>query len=345
MADQVEAKEVEIIETSAPVVEEKIDIAELSPEEQSMAKENGIVPKEDVVDKKDVVEEKKKSFEEMEANEKGSIGEYTKNEQALYFKWKNDKKARQEAQAERDLKIIQEKVLRTELDKSREEGNLTIAKLNAINNLLNGDPDNITIEAIQEILASGVKKAVEEEKPLTKSDLLAIEKEKEEKEKLASEQSKNFEKKLNDLEEYGKNRFENYEDIITSATEVLSGKCELPKLIDIKNISKQLIEKINDPNSDEDDVSDFVLEIAKFNPNYGKKKVEPSAKSEKKVSSEDIDKIVKNASKGASSATVNGGNARRVVSHDNLTIEDAAKLTPEQYNKLPKEVRARLLQG
>lgn len=342
-----EVKEVEIIETT-PVVEDKIDIAELSPEEQSMAKENGVVPKNVVVENKESIEKvdnKKKSFEDMEKNE-NTIGEYTKNEQALYFKWKSDKKARQEAQAERDLKIVQEKVLRTELDKAREEGNLTVGKLNAINKLLNGDPEDITIEAIQEILAANVKKAVEEEKPLTKSDLLAIEAEKAEKEKAVAESNKNFVTRMNTLEEYGKTKFEDYDEVIASAKEVLDGKAELPEVIDRADIARRLVEKINDPKNDEDDISDFVLGIAKLNPNYGKKKVE-SGKSEgsKKVSSEDIDKIVKNAAKGSSSATVNGGNARRVVSHDNLTIEDAAKLTPEQYMKLPKEVRTRLLQS
>lgn len=342
-----EVKEVEIIETT-PVVEDKIDIAELSPEEQSMAEENGVVPKNVVVENKESIEKvdnKKKSFEDMEKNE-NTIGEYTKNEQALYFKWKSDKKARQEAQAERDLKIVQEKVLRTELDKAREEGNLTVGKLNAINKLLNGDPEDITIEAIQEILAANVKKAVEEEKPLTKSDLLAIEAEKAEKEKAVAESNKNFVTRMNTLEEYGKTKFEDYDEVIASAKEVLDGKAELPEVIDRADIARRLVEKINDPKNDEDDISDFVLGIAKLNPNYGKKKVE-SGKSEgsKKVSSEDIDKIVKNAAKGASSATVNGGNARRVVSHDNLTIEDAAKLTPEQYMKLPKEVRTRLLQS
>lgn len=342
-----EVKEVEIIETT-PVVEDKIDIAELSPEEQSMAEENGVVPKNVVVENKESIEKvdnKKKSFEDMEKNE-NTIGEYTKNEQALYFKWKSDKKARQEAQAERDLKIVQEKVLRTELDKAREEGNLTVGKLNAINKLLNGDPEDITIEAIQEILAANVKKAVEEEKPLTKSDLLAIEAEKAEKEKAVAESNKNFVTRMNTLEEYGKTKFEDYDEVIASAKEVLDGKAELPEVIDRADIARRLVEKINDFKNDEDDISDFVLGIAKLNPNYGKKKVE-SGKSEgsKKVSSEDIDKIVKNAAKGASSATVNGGNARRVVSHDNLTIEDAAKLTPEQYMKLPKEVRTRLLQS
>lgn len=349
MENKSEVAEVEIIETT-PVVEEKIDIAELSPEEQSMAKENGVVPKNVVVENKESIEKvdnKKKSFEDMEKNE-NTIGEYTKNEQALYFKWKSDKKARQEAQAERDLKIVQEKVLRTELDKAREEGNLTVGKLNAINKLLNGDPEDITIEAIQEILAkSPAKKEIEDKnKPVTKADLEQIEKDKLERARVEAESNKNFVTRMNTLEEYGKTKFEDYDEVIASAKEVLDGKAELPEVIDRADIARRLVEKINDPKNDEDDISDFVLGIAKLNPNYGKKKVE-SGKSEgsKKVSSEDIDKIVKNAAKGASSATVNGGNARRVVSHDNLTIEDAAKLTPEQYMKLPKEVRTRLLQS
>lgn len=345
MSEQ-EKAEVEIVET-APVVEEKIDIAELSSEEQAMAKESGIVPKDAVVEKKkEVVEEKKKSFDDMEKNET-KIGEYTKNEQALYFKWKADKKARQEAQAERDLKIVQEKILKTELDKAKEEGNLTVGKLRSIEKLLSGNPEDITIEAIQEILASGIKKVADEEKPLTKADLLAIEKEKEERSKVELESNKQFITRMNALEEYGKTKFENYDDVIASAKEVLDGKVELPEVIDKADVARRLVEKINDPKNDEDDISDFVLGIAKLNPNFGKKVAEAKAdgKVEKKVSSEDIDKIVKNAAKGSSSATVNGGNARRVVSYDNITIEDAAKLTPEQYMKLPKEVRTRLLQS
>lgn len=346
-----ELKEVVIIDT--PVVEkveQNIDLSDLTFEEKGMAEKSGIVPKE-VIEKKEVidgkVEEKKKSFEDMEKNEK-TIGEYSKNEQALYFKWKADKKARQEAQAERDLVILKEKTLRNELDKAKEEGNLTIGKLNSINKLLNGNPEDITIEAIQEILAAPVKKDIEDKnKPLTKADLEDIEKEKENRARVEVENNKQFVTRMNTLEEYGKTKFENYDDVIASAKDVLDGKAELPEVIDRADIARRLVEKINDPKNDEDDISDFVLGIARLNPNFGKevKKVDPSEKSEKKVSSEDIDKIVKNAAKGSSSATVNGGSARRVVSHDNLTIEDAAKLTPEQYMKLPKEVRTRLLQS
>jgi len=337
------------------------DISGLSTKEREMALKSGLVKEkkegenkdskkeEKAEDKKEATDAEKKSFEDMEKNE-DKLGEFTKREQALYFKWKSDKKERQKAQAERDLVTIKEKTLREELAKSREAGELTHTKLKKINDLLTGDPDDITIEAIQDILQEQVSKKEEEkeeEKPLTKKDLLDIEKAKEEKQKQIAETSKQFVKRMTDLEEYGKTKFENYDEIIDCANEVINGKIEIDDVVDHKEIAQKFIKLIEDPDVDEEQVAAYVLRIAKKNPKFGKKteesKTPEKGKETKKITDGDIDKIVKNAGKSSTSTSVSGGGSgRRVVNVNDISLEDASKLSLDEYMKLPKETRERL---
>jgi len=331
---------IEIIE-EAPVVEEAVDISELPAVEQKMAKDLGIAPKEEVKKEEPKVEKKLPTLEEVEANEKDLLGKLSKPDQGIYFQYKAEKKKRQDAQAERDLVAFKEKTLRDEVAKAQEEGSLTRNKLDKINKLLSGSPEEITIEAIQEILSTDVKKPVDnKDKPLTKADLEQMQKEADAKAKAEKEANEQFVTRINSLEEFGKTKFENYDEIIAQAKEVLDGKVELPEVIDNKDISRRLVEKVNDPKNDAEDIAEFVLGIAKLNPNYGKAKESGKPEGTKK-SSEDIDKIIKNAAKGQSSASVPSGTSRRISVND-ITIEEAAKLSPEAYKKLPVEVRERL---
>lgn len=329
----------------------EVDASGLTSREKELALKSGVIKdeskEEKVEDKKEPTDQEKKSFEDMEKDEK-NLGEFTKREQALYFKWKSDKKERQKAQAERDLVTIKEKTLREELNKSREAGELTQGKLKKINDLLSGDPDDITVEAIQEILQSTVakKEIVEDEKPLTKKDLLEIEQAKEEKQKQLSESSKQFVKRMTDLEDYGKTKFENYDEIILLAKEVIDGKIEIDDVVDHKDIARKFITMIEDVDVDEEQIASYVLKIAKKNPKFGKKSEEVKdpvkGKESKKVSDGDIEKIIKNAGKTQTSAAVSGGNGRRVVNVNDISLEDAGKLSLDEYMKLPQEVRSRL---
>jgi hypothetical protein len=110
LKEVVEENKIEIIEQK---VEEKKeitteDLVDFSDAEKEMAQKQGILKNEDtkkdsvsdkkVLDEKKSVEEKTdQTFEDTEKNEKDLIKNYSKNEQALYWKWKHDKKLRQDS--------------------------------------------------------------------------------------------------------------------------------------------------------------------------------------------------------------------------------------------------------
>lgn len=342
---------VEIIE---PVVEEKvepqIDLSELSSVEKDMAEKSGIVKKEVVDEKKEdkppvesaeTKDGSNQTFEDTEKNEAKLIGNYSKNEQALYWKWKHDKKERQTAQAERDLALVREKALTKELEKIRNDSTLSVEKLKRINQVLTGPAEEITVEALQAILTEPAKKTEDKDKPLTVKDFEGLQ-EKQRKEQEERQREETFvNSRIKDAEDFGKTKFgDKYDDIMTQAQEVIEGKVELPAIIDRESLSDKLVKAIKDREIDIEKVSDLVVGIAKLNPKFGKPKEESSVKKETK---ENIDRILNNESKQKTSASVGGGNGRRVVSYEDMTVEDAARLTPKQWRDLPPAVRERLL--
>ena len=146
---------------------------------------------------------------------------------------------------------------------------------------MTGNPEEITVEAIQEILASEVKKNIEDDnKPLTKKDLVELnEKQKKEAEEVKQRQDF-FTDRVNSAESFGKSKYDNFDEIVTSAQEVLNGKVELPEYIDSKELSTKLVEKLTNKDVDVEKIADFVYSIAKLNSNFGKEKTEGSTKKE-----------------------------------------------------------------
>lgn len=338
---------VEIPEVEVAIEAPEISLEGLSSQEKALAEKHGLVPKEVEVKTEEKKPEEKETptFEETEKNEKDLLKNYNKNEQALYFKWKSDKRERQSAQREAELATIREKALKSELEKIKQNETITEDKLVKINNLLNGPQENITIEALQEILkAQAVAKVAEDKKrPITVEDLERIQEKKAVEQKELEEKQKFLAQRISDAENYGKSKFENYDDIINSAQEVLEGKVKIPAIINIADISARLAEAVHNKDVDFDTIADYVNGIAKLNPNFGQSK-SPSNSSQKKETNENIDRILKNASKQQTTASVSGGNGRRLVSYEDLTLEDAARLSSEQYAKLPDTVRKRLKQ-
>ncbi len=342
------------------------DLVDFSEAEKAMAEKQGIIgskvnddannktaKKENVTDaevlsdKKSVEERNDQTFEETEKNEKALIKNYNKNEQALYFKWKTDKGLRQEAQRGHELAVIKAKALETELEKIKGDTTLSSSKLKKINELLTGNAEDITVEAIQEILAQGVKaKEDDDNKPVTKKDLIELEEKKKQEEKEVQDRQKFFSSRVNEVEEYGKLNYDNYEEVVQSAQEVLNGSVELPEYVDAKELSTKLVEKLTNKEIDAEGIAKFVVSIAKLNSNFGKEKSEGSKEVKKEVrkeTNENIDRILKNASKPASATAINSGNGRRMVSESDLTIDDVAKMSASDYSKLKPETRRRLL--
>ncbi len=333
---------VEIIEKPEEIKEE-IVLEGLDPVEKQMFEKQN--PKEVSEPKKDVAKEEVKNeetstFEDVEKNE-NLLKSYSSNEKALYWKWKHDKKERQNSQRDVELLTIREKSLKGELEKIRNNENISNSKLKKINDLLQGNSEEITIEALQLILKSDGVQPDNKDRPVTVKDLEEL-KEKtnfENEEKLSRQ--KYFSERIASAEEYAKNSLDNYEAMTNLAKEVLEGAVELPEVIDSKNLSAKFVEAINNKEVPIEKLVKYVVDIAKLNPKFGETKSQSSIKKE---TNENIDRILKNSSKQQTSAAVSSNNSgRRLVSYDDLTIDDAAKLTPDQWKQVPERVRRRLL--
>lgn len=335
--------EVEIIDK--PIVETKEEVVildGLDDKEKDLATKQG-VKEVAPVDKKEETTEQNLSFENVEKDEKNLVTKFNKNEQALYWKWKSDKQERQTAQREYELSTVREKALKKELESLRSNHDISDAKLKKVNELLTGPQDNITIEAIQAILAQSAQADDSDDRPLTKKDLNELSEKQKQEQREFEEKQKFVVGRINSAESIGKSKYDNFDDAINMAQEVINGKIELPDMLTADEIAKKLNERIANKELDPEKVADFVVSIAKLNPNFGKKQTNPASQAQRKETDENIDRIIKNASKATSSAAVNGGNGRRMVSLENLTVDDAAKLTPKQWGDLPANVRKRIL--
>lgn len=335
------AETVEIPE--AHVQEEVVvEVENLPQEEKAMAEKHGLVKKEPEGEVKDVKKEQDlQTFEETEKDEKNLVKNYSKGEQALYWKWKHDKKERQTAQAERDQVKIQTKALEKQLAEINGGYEVSKSKLAKVQDLLAGPADDITVEAIQAILKAEPKKADDDNKPLTKKDLVSLKEEKDKELEDAGKKQEFLNTRIKKADELAKTKFDDYEGAVDLAKEVLEGKVKLPKYIDSKKLSADLGGMLSDEKVEYEEIADWIMDTAKLHPNFGKK-TETNVKKETK---ENIERIIDNASKQKSSASLGGGSARRTVSEDDLTIEDAAKLSTEAFGKLSKKTRERLLQS
>ena len=196
------------------------------------------------------------------------------------------------------------------------------------------DPENkgLTVEELEQLIDMQQKQEDDGNRPLTVKDLEALkQKEAEEQKKTQKQEQERQERvaeKIKETEIYAKTKissltdgkYEKFEEVVALAHDVAKTK---------PRFAKQIADVLNGEDPIED-VVDTVISIAKINPNYGKTMT-------------DVDRIEKNAAKTKTSANITGGKGGRVVSYDDLTPEDAARLTKDQYEKLPREVRRRLL--
>ncbi len=332
-----EVRQVEIID--APEVKEEVAVISenLPPEEKALAEKHGLIKTPEVKDEKKEVTDQKPTFEETEKDEKNLVKKYDANGQALYWKWKHDKKERQTAQAERDLASIKAKNLENQLKEINGGYEVSKSQIKKVKDLLAGPADEITVEALQSILAEP-KKVDDDNRPLTKKDLVSLQEEKNKTTEDAQKKQEFLNTRIKEADEIAKTKFDDYDNATELVKEVLEGKVALPKYIDPKKLSADLVAMLTDEKIEYDEIADWLMDTAKLNPKFGKK-TETTGKKETK---ENIERILDNASKQKSSASLGGGNGRRFVSEDDLSLEDAGKLTPEAYGKLSPKTRDRL---
>lgn len=318
-------KQFAVIEDTAEEQSQEIGLTE---SEIATAKEHGLI-KDEEPEKEEKVEEKKEekeeevkvldpeSFDEMEeahsANEDKFHKSYTPNAKALYFKYKRQKQLRQEAQ-----------VLAEKAEKDRDYVNTQTKayqkKLKDVNDILdridNGD-ENLTTADIRKIVALREAQAQAEDK-------------KEETKKPEVQQERYLRQKSKDTYELGVSKHPDFNRYVDLCNEIVKQD---------KDIALIITSAFNDPEVDESELVNKIVRYARMHPDFEKKEVVQKDAKEKS----DIDRIVENSKKKKTSAAITGGSGGRRVSYDELTLEDVAKMNRSEYDKLPKEVRERIL--
>jgi len=310
-------QEIEMAEKHGLV--EKVD--ETSKEEKEDG-EHKVEPEPETKDSEEEEEEVAHTFEDIEKDE-NKLKKFNANEQALYWKYKSDKKKRQQAQRD-----YEEEHAQRELDQVKHQAREI--KLRKISEALKSD--NLTVEALQSII--GDERPEEDNTPVTKAELLRIESEKETKSKEQEKINQRYAERIKTAEDIGKTKYDNFEELTTLANEVVSN--------DKTGTYKDVLQAVfSDTEVDEDELVERVVTIAKLNPNYGKKKsvgdkMEPTEKT-------DVARAIKNSKKKISSASVGSSGSKRIISYDDLTAEDALNLDSTQWQKVPRWKKDELL--
>ena len=327
----------EVVETKESTISvEEAENLDLHPEEVKSAKELGIVKaegdKNDESNQDDSKEVEKETKEEKKETKEQDIetdllkdeeddpnkeherySKFSKNEKALYWKQKKEKKKRQDAESERDLAKVQ-------LSAKDKEIALLKAKL------AKKDVDKLDEDLDDDLYG----KEDDEDKPLTKADLEKIEEEKSAKIETAKKNQARINADRKDaIVKYGEEHFEAVMDL---AKEVMAEDEDLAKIftLAITNPDKNLAE--------------VAYKIAKNHPKYSEDYGKSDApKKDTEKDDKKIDKMVKNSKKRTSSAGISGAGTKRVVSESDLKLEDAGKMSIEQWNKLSPQTRERLL--
>ncbi len=322
--------------------EDSIDLTDALPEEVKLAEEVGLTPKEEEEDgehaehsepetskdkevetKEDEKEvEETPTFDDVEQDEK-LLDKYDSNAKAFYWKWKNDKHKRQEAQKE-----LEELKANTDLDTLKQ--NVYGKKLDAIKVAL-ADPD-LTVEKLQAIIDSQ-QPAEDKSAPLTKADLEDIKLKEAKEEELKEKQTREFATRVLTTEKIGKAKYDNFDDIVKLAQDVVDNDKS-------GTYQEVLANAFSDENINEEALMERVINIAKLSPQYGE-----LGKSVKAEDKNKVDRAIKNSKKKVSSAAVGTSGSKRIVNEDELTPDDASQMSTTQWIKLKPETQKRLLGG
>lgn len=317
-------------------------------EEKPEAKPDGEKPPAEPIKKEPVTPAERRAelkvLDEHPEKESEVLPKYSAAEQALYFERKRDKIKRQQAEIERDRVIIQKKAADERVvDLQRQ--------LAAKATEHEDDPLDLDLEG------TGRKPDAAADKPLTRGDLDRIDKEKAEKATEEKRELRARAEKLNaslTAQEAGaKARYQDFDQVIHLAEDILKNAATLyaddpaqGELVSLK-VQQFITAAASADEFDDKDrtVADIGYELGCLHP---KAKERGNANENGKQDTgeplprEKINRFINNATKRVSSASMNGGGGRRVVSVDDITVEQASKLTLSEFRKLPRHVRDRL---
>jgi hypothetical protein len=258
-----------------------------------------------------------------------SIKNQYHNAKGLFKRVKDEEEKRKKIEDDSGYMKLKDSVARAKLNKLASR--IALAKK---------DPEGngLTVEELEQLI--DFQDAIEEQdnsdRPVTVKDLERMkQKEYEEFNKSAEAkrlQQENVQNRIVESEAFAKaniaditdGKYDNFNDVIFLANEVVRTK---------KRFAQQIAEVINSEEPIEE-IVDTIVSIAKINPKYG------TTKSQKQI---DVERMEKNSQKTKTSASIATGKGGRAISYDDLTPEDADKLTIEQWGKIPREVRRRIL--
>lgn len=252
-------------------------------------------------------------------------------QRGLYFRMKNERKERQRAEQERDRINAEKKALEErvkDLENSRQEKSPVLD-----DNGNEVDPDSA---------------------PLTKKEFLELQKKQQEdayrQDQEIRARGEKVASALKDQEEYSKNSYPDYDETVGLAKELLNN---LDELVEDPKVKSKIVRLVRDlqvaaANADQLGIEDYnaadiSYEIGKLHPRYGQKQngsnsdtngqiESPEKVNGNRLSPDKIKRIEQNTQRRNSSASISGG-SRRVISSDDVTINDLLRMTPEQRLK------------
>jgi len=288
--------------------EEIADPNAIDPRELEEAKKFGLLKEEkdenehkgepEADSKSDKEEEKKITFEDVD-KDKNLLGKFNKNEQALYWKYKSDRRKRQEAEER-----AEEFKATLELEKVKEVAAKN--KLEKVRALLRDESRELTVSEILAIVDDKPQEESPKEQP-----------------KVNTEEDKQ-KQRIEFMEEMGRSQYPDFEKLVSLANEMVTNTPKYQKMMGAL---------FSDPNTEPQEIIEEVVELAKKHPKYKAKEASPQEK-------EKVEKAIRNSERRSSASLTAGGT--REISESELTIEQAAKLTNEQWRKLSPTTKQRI---
>lgn len=380
-----EAKGIEVLDKpEAPAVVEKPTLAEvaeagLAPAEIAMAQKLEIIQP----DKKDdpkpekkedpkpeakkpeqeaLLEEMREAFDDPD-KEKALIPTLNKREQGLFWRMKKDNHTRRAAEAEKDQVLMKLKVQEEKAKKLEEE--LEAAKAKA-KEKPKGEKPEPKLDVFGNPVVEDVPDEDDDNKPLTRKDLKDLQKANEEQRKKENQDEE--EKKaeaarllnvLNAQEAEAKTRYDDFDQTVDFTNKLIAAAAgkNLDELIPDKRDQSKAIKLMKDffiatRNADkfadgDYNAADIAHELGQMHPDYGNKPSGDGKNSNKNggLNPDKANKVIENASRRGPSAALPSGGGKRFVPYEEMTIDQLAELPQEDFAKVPRAVRDKLLRS
>lgn len=249
-------------------------------------------------------------------------------QRAMYFRMKNERQSRQNAEAERDRLALEVQLYKDQKLKLEDQ---PAHDVDENGNIIDPEDKPLTMKQL---------------KAMQKADQDAINKQQEE---LTARSAKASEA-LKTQEDYARSTLSNFDDTVKLAADLVKNLDQIPEKWKRDKVVKLIRElQITAATADKYGVDDYnapmvSYEIGQLHPKYGQKadpdgepKADPKANG-KPLTPEQMKRLEESTQRRTSSASLPGSsNGRRVVSVDDLTIKDVLKMSPEERYKFKKD--------